>query len=219
MKDIKDIRRANFRKIAAKHKTQITLAAALGVSPGYVSQLLKDPWKKGSSNIGEDVARKFEKVLNLGRLALDADTDTDSDHWEQIVESGIFLRKACIMSWTQEENDIEAFVSEGEDVSCPSQHGRRTYALRVKGDAMQTTTAGQLSFTPGMLIFIDPDKEVADGSKVIAKRKDNPHLIFREYREDAGRRLLKPLNQQYPMQEIGDDIMLCGVAVSLSMDI
>jgi SOS-response transcriptional repressor LexA len=71
----------------------------------------------------------------------------------------------------------------------------------------------QFSYPEGAYIFVDPDLEATSGSRVIAKMPGNNEFIFKEYREEDGKRYLKPLNPQYPICEMDDQTEICGVVV------
>jgi SOS-response transcriptional repressor LexA len=91
---------------------------------------------------------------------------------------------------------------------------QHTYALRVRGDSM-TNPAGDPSFPDGAIIVIEPDAidEPAKmiGSFVIVKRASDEEATFKQMVKDAGRYYLKPLNPRYPMLELRDDDVLCGL--------
>jgi SOS-response transcriptional repressor LexA len=96
---------------------------------------------------------------------------------------------------------------------CTSQHGPHTYALRVRGDSMTSPYPGQRTYIDGSIIFVDPDRVLTNGCRVIAKLSDAEEATFKEYQEDSGKRYLKPLNPQYQMQEITDETRICGVII------
>lgn len=97
-------------------------------------------------------------------------------------------------------------------------HSPHTYVLRVQGDSMVSPYPGQRTYLPGCLIFVDPERSVTNGCRVIAKLPDQDAATFKCYTEDGGRRYLKPLNPQYPTIEMTPDIQICGVVVSMSLD-
>jgi SOS-response transcriptional repressor LexA len=123
-----------------------------------------------------------------------------------------------LISWVKAGNWCEAIdlfnVGDAEDwLPCPVSHGPHTYCLRVCGDSMTNTIPGQKSYPEGTIIFVDPDRPVTNGCRVIAKIPGANEATFKEYREDSGKRYLKPLNQHYQMQEITDGVILCGVVI------
>ncbi len=72
-------RRHNLREIRTQYPDQKDLAEALDMSTAYLSQLLMDPDKKGSRNIGEKKAREIEAILKLPAFSLDAIADQVND--------------------------------------------------------------------------------------------------------------------------------------------
>lgn len=93
------------------------------------------------------------------------------------------------------------------------QFGSHTYALRVMGDSMVSPIPGARSYPPGIIIFVDPDKSVENGSRVVARIHDDEAATFKVYSEDAGKRYLRPLNPQYPTIEMTTEMHICGVVV------
>lgn len=61
MPTIKETRRANFRALLARYEKQVEFAELCNLSPGHVSQMAN-----GHRNIGDTVARRIERKLNLG---------------------------------------------------------------------------------------------------------------------------------------------------------
>jgi SOS-response transcriptional repressor LexA len=125
-----------------------------------------------------------------------------------------------LISWVQ-AGDFQSAVDnlhpgdadEWAETTVPIQ--RHTYALRVNGDSM-TSTTGEPSFPHGCVIIIEPDAidavERMVGRFVIVKRTDHGgEATFKQLVKDAGRFYLKPLNPQYQMMELEADDVFCGV--------
>jgi SOS-response transcriptional repressor LexA len=135
------------------------------------------------------------------------------------IEPGPDIRGSVpLISWVRAGSWCEAIdLYEPGDADhwlpCPVAHGPHTYCLRIKGDSMTNTTPGQRSYPEGMIIFVDPDRPVTNGCRVIAKLPDCEEVTFKEYREDSGKRFLMPLNRQYDKFEITEDTRLCGVVI------
>jgi len=100
-----------------------------------------------------------------------------------------------------------------EWIPCPVAHGPHAYALRVQGDSMTSPYAGQRSYPAGTIIFVDPDKSVINGSRVIAKDPETGNVTFKVYSEDGGRRFLKPINPTFPSIPITGNLHICGVVI------
>lgn len=101
---------------------------------------------------------------------------------------------------------------------CPKKLGPHAYALRVEGDLMVSPYPGMRSYPPGTIIYVDPDREVINGSRVIAKIPDEETATFKVYVEEGAKRWLKPLNPQYPLVEMTEGMQLCGVVSGGSWD-
>jgi len=67
----------------------------------------------------------------------------------------------------------------------------------------------RLSDPEGMIIYVDPDKPVTTGSRVVARA--NGEYTFKTYVEDSGRKYLKPINPTYDKIDITEDVHICGV--------
>jgi SOS-response transcriptional repressor LexA len=91
--------------------------------------------------------------------------------------------------------------------------GPHTYALRVIGDSMTSPIPQERSYPSGSVVIVDPDKPVFNGSKVIAKIPGDDEVTFKVFKKDAGRRYLVPLNSQYPVIEMSEDMIICGVVI------
>jgi SOS-response transcriptional repressor LexA len=230
MKDMTEIRRINFQEAVARFPSQEAIAERLDVTPGYISQLVT-----GYRTIGEKTARKFELKLGMKPYTLDKEPDdsgvNDANKGEYIAKvinlpnlsPGPNIRgKVPLISWVKAGEWCEAIdlysVGDAEDwLPCPAAHGPHTYCLRVKGDSMTNTIPGQKSYPEGTIIFVDPDHPVTNGCRVVAKIYGVNETTFKEYREDGGKRFLKPLNQQYQMLEITDEVIICGVVIFAGM--
>ena len=121
------------------------------------------------------------------------------------------------VSWVQVGEFCGSEVLEPYEVEewlpCPANASLRTFGLVVKGDSMTSPHAGERSYPEGIVIFVDPEKEVVHGSRVIAMIEGSTEATFKSYTEDAGARYLKPINPQYPIREIGPGITICGVVI------
>jgi len=97
-------------------------------------------------------------------------------------------------------------------IFCPIPIGRNGFALKVEGESMLSFGATR-SYPVGCLIFVDPDVEISPGDAVVAKLPLSTKGTFKILVEDAGRRYLQPLNPQYPMIEVTEDIEIRGKVI------
>ena len=98
-----------------------------------------------------------------------------------------------------------------EYLPAPPGAGPRTVALTVEGDSMTSPHPNSRSYPAGSIIFIDPEKDISAGQRVVARINDE--YTFKCLVEDAGKRYLKPLNPQYPTIELTENHEIVGVIV------
>lgn len=82
---------------------------------------------------------------------------------------------------------------------------REPYALRVIGDSMAP------EFWDGCIVIVEPGAHARDGSFVVIDYQGD--TLFRQLRIDGQRRVLKPLNEQYPSVEIDGEYSIRGIVV------
>ena len=92
----------------------------------------------------------------------------------------------------------------------PKGASKSTYALRVKGDSMTSPYPGSRSYPHGIIIFVDPEKEVLPGNRGVFKLPDSNEVTFKELVSDAGQLYLKPLNPQYDKIAVTQQMTACG---------
>jgi SOS-response transcriptional repressor LexA len=119
-------------------------------------------------------------------------------HWHQV------------FSWSVNMKAVSKAAIEW--LPCPTAScGPRTYALTISDDSMTNPYPGQRSYPSGTVIYVDPDKPLKPGCRVVATIADD--VVFREYRKDGGKLILKPLNPQYLPHEIDGTVQISGVVV------
>jgi SOS-response transcriptional repressor LexA len=128
-----------------------------------------------------------------------------------------------LISWVQAGAMCEAidiFQPGDSDVwlPCPTNHSKHTFALRVEGDSMVSPFPHVKSYPPGTIIFVDPDRPVYNGAKVVARVPLMNTVTFKQYSMDAGRIYLVALNPSYKPIEISEETHLCGVVIGSYME-
>ncbi|GAA5446084.1 LexA repressor [Microbulbifer sp. NBRC 101763] len=168
--------------------------------------------------INSRVARAIEDGLQLPLGSLDHDKAAEKAGALSNVSPGPRIQgRVPLISWVQAGEFCESIdifePGDAEDwIPCPAKHSDRTYALRVNGDSMTSPYPGQKSYPEGTIIFVDPDKALINGCRVIAKL--NGEVTFKTYAEDMGHIYLRPINPTYsPMDVTGKDISFCGVII------
>lgn len=121
-----------------------------------------------------------------------------------------------LISWVQAGHWQEAIdnLQPGEGAQVPTTYRVRphTYALRVRGDSMEP------KFPNGAIIIVEPGEHPEHGAYVIV-RQNGDEATFKQLIQDGGRYFLKPLNPRYPIMEMAQDAVFCGVVKRLEMDV
>lgn len=223
--------------IAAKFAKRINKDAS------YIRRCTYEEGKSGKKNISDEVIIPILNTFNLPPGWMDtkqwlsgvaspesARIEWNSDYVENApakiidvdhdnVDVGPSIRgKVPLISSVQAGLWCEAIdnyhVGDHEDLlDCPKSCGKNAYALRVKGDSMTNPIPGGKTYPEGTIIFVDPSQSITSGCRVIAKLPYSNEATFKEYREEDGKRWLKPLNPTYDKIEVTAEIRLCGVVI------
>lgn len=193
--------------------TQAALADAVGIKQASISEL--ETGKSLSSTYNATIAKAcgVDPVwLETGRGRM---LPSESN-----VEPGPDIKgRVPLISWVQagswcEVEDLYAVGDAEEWLPCPTSHGERTYALRVRGESMFNPHERR-SFRDGDIIYVDPDKQAESGSAVIAKLDDSQEATFKQLVVEGEERYLKALNPNWPDQiiRINGSASICGVVI------
>lgn len=108
--------------------------------------------------------------------------------------------------------DAEAWIP------CPAPHSKNTFVLRVRGESMLDPT-GRHTFSPGDLIFVDPEKRAENGSLVVIRLEHEKEATFKKLIIDGEKRFIKAINPDWPnpIQEITEEAIICGVVICKSV--
>ena len=180
----------------------VRIAAGLGVSPVDLLALASDPAAQRELIVeGNMPIELFAKEGNIAPYAA--------------AERGLVPLISWVSAGEMEEAiDIYAVGDAEEWVSCPVPHyGRNTFALTVSGDSMTAPYPGAKSYPNGCTIYVDPDQSPRPGQRVVAKNIEENSATFKVYVEDMGKKLLKPINPQYPIVEMTHKFIIIGVVI------
>lgn len=191
--------------------TQELLARKLGITRGavthYITGRRQPPLKqfqKLAAILKVDPAWLLYGAQNEAKPILTEKKSKPAKHpipilsWEQIAE---FTNLTVL-----EKNEVTEFVPNFY-LDQPN-----WFALRVQGDSMTNSNSNK-SFHDGDIIIIDPMRKPSHGSFVIALPHKSKIATFKQLVIDGGMKFLKPLNQQYPIQQIEESTHICGVVV------
>ncbi|MGX8939310.1 LexA family protein [Symbiopectobacterium sp. Eva_TO] len=199
MKTNDEIRRDNARKLRDSVGGNNSFATFIDRESTQVSRIIgKNPTKK----IGDDLARHIEKCFSLGVGWLDSEHQVSAHvAVNNISETNLAIRMVPLISWVQAGSWSSIQDTEEDDnflqqYPCPVPCSEMTYILRVVGDSMIE------EYSPGDMIFVDPEVEAIHGDDVIALLLDSGEATFKRLIEDSGKKYLKALNKNWPEQYI-----------------
>lgn len=215
--DIKEIRRQNLKKLRRMFGTNVEFANRLEMDPSQVWQYLADPEAKSSRPIGDRVARRVETSLNLRYGSMDTPINANQINDEAGSYSGedffsvaepsedprIAGKVPLISKVKAGEADFSANYLEPGDADewlyCNTRHSQYTYALVVDGESMESPYGK--TYPDGSIIFVDPELRggVVNGDPIVAKISGVDAVTFKILAEEDGRKFLKPLNRQHPI--------------------
>jgi SOS-response transcriptional repressor LexA len=118
-----------------------------------------------------------------------------------------------LIQWNQIKEWVEDDFAETTIFmpQCREPHSPKTYAIQVDNDSM-TAKSGNRSYPPGAIVYVDPNRDILTGSRVIVGA-DVGGCRLREYVIDGNIIYLKPLNNRYPMQEMSNENKIYGVVI------
>ncbi len=200
--------------------TQEKLAELVEVTPGGMGHWLN---KRREPTL-EQIA-KILKAVQLDKLVLHSDgtleyPDEVLGNTSTIDIQPAFTQSFPVLSSVQAGNWAEAVEPYTiEEISEWHQTTERTsghcFWLRVKGDSMTSPTG--ISFPEETLVLVDTEREIENGSFVVAKLVDVNEATFKKLVIDAGQKFLKPLNSSYPQLPINGNCKIIGVVVDAKM--
>lgn len=172
----------------------VPIALACGVDPVWLE-----------TGRGEMVLSGVAKVVAMEAMESIAEGE------EPYISGGRNAR-APLISWSDaglppeaspfKAPQVEAWVPVTRRVS------RQVFALRVGGDSME------IEFSEGDIIVVDPVVPPEHKRFVIARIAGDSVATFKQLIVDGGRKYLKPLNSRYPITELDNNSVICGVVVS-----
>src|ERR1700733_12507527 len=134
----------------------------------------------------------------------------------QALAPGPWINRVPVISWVQAGDFADAVDNlhpghADEWVGTSAPVNRHTYALRVEGDSMTSTS--EPTFPAGTVIVVEPDA-ITEPAAMVGRfiiMKHHGETTFKKLSRDGGRYYLMPLNPQYPRLDIGEDDVCCGV--------
>lgn len=197
------LRLAQAVEYAVKEKglTQTRIAELAGMAPATLSEALKDGKRAGK------FTNRIAEICGVSALWL---SDGEGGMTQNVLATNVALGRVPLVSSVAagmfaESIDLLPAGFAEEWVPCAVPVRAHTFALKVSGDSMEPR------FHEGMILIVEPELEARPGHFVIAKNSDN-EATFKQLVREGGVFYLKPLNQRYPLQPLGDGKII-GVVV------
>ncbi|ELI8162585.1 S24 family peptidase [Yersinia sp. 2105 StPb PI] len=196
------------------------LARRIGRDATYVARMLYPEGKPGRKRIGDDMMEIIEKSFNLPRGWMDGITSHQNSNVTYI-EHAKPMNSFPLISWVSAGSWLEAVEPYRKDdidiwpeTTVNASEG--SFWLRVRGDSMTSPTG--FTVPEGMIILVDPHREVSSGKLVVAKLENENEATFKQYMTDAGRKYLKALNPHHPPTIINGNCKIIGVVVDIKWE-
>lgn len=213
--DSKTIRLKNLKSLINEIGTAAALAEKINASPSQISQIVAP---KAIRSLGDALARRIEEAFRKPHGWMDQIHDQSSNLEVMDRKIGTVPLISFVSAGLFCESPDNFSPGDAEEwLPCPSAHSPRTYALRVSGDSMTSSTPGERSYPHGTIIFVDPEKAHTIGSRVIARIPGTAESTFKVYSEDMGIAYLVPINPRYPTMVMPEGTVICGVVIGSYM--
>lgn len=178
------------------------VVAFTGASKGTVSN-----WVNEISEPSGDYLIKLSKCLKSSPEWISSGDDKHFNTQSKqsfnlnVIKSIELQSYVPIISWVHagswKESDLECLDENTEYIPCHVPHSSNTYALRVQGESMQSSSGK--SYPDGMIIIVDGNQRSPEfGRRIIARLIDTNSVTFKQLASDGTRAYLKPLNSNYP---------------------
>lgn len=192
---------------------QASIAKHLKVSRAAVSMWMNGQTKEIKSKYAMPLATMLG--VNQEWLAYGKGEMLDSNIREAPAALYFSGKGVPLISWVKagdfcESSDVYEPGYAEDYLPRPKGCSDKTYALRVKGDSMTSPYPGSRSYPDGVIIYVDPAKEVLTGHRGIFRIPDSNEVTFKELVADAGDQYLKPLNPQYDKIKVTPAMVCCG---------
>lgn len=177
---------------SAHLKTQTDLARRAGMAQSTIGRILRREVDPQSGNL-ERIARAFR--VSLGQLAEVAEGAVAEPCNE--LRTLDKLSRVALVPWATAASFAKALDSPPAGSSeqwmpRPEHAGDRTFALRVRGESMES------SYQHGDIIFVDPDVAPKYGKDVVVQLDEGNEVVFKRLVVEGELMYLKHVNPYWP---------------------
>ena len=200
----------------SQRMSELGLSAAdvsrgISVTPGSVSQ-----WVNGISAPSGKNLVLLATLLKCTPEWILGNAGKNQGKSSNVASVPVSLKLVPIMTWRKAKDIIKdpSLFNQDDAVAwapCPEDIGQDAFALRVQGDSMVSPFMGERSYTENTVIFVDPNRSPVVGNRVLASIPESEEAVFRVYVADSGKYFLKPINTQYAMREVDEEVVVYAV--------
>ncbi len=201
--------------------SQEKFADELGKSQGAISHYLN-----GTNALNLEIAAYFANKLEVTITDFSPTLDKQAKQLLTavygkniaLVEKPDTHKQYPLLDWAEagnwcEEPVLHYSIKQQYDSTVECSH--HAFWLEVKNDAMASPNG--ISIPQGMIILVDPEVKPLANKLVIAKLEGEEKLTFKQLITEGYDTYLKPLNPQYSMIPLSDNIHILGVVVEARM--
>ncbi|PHM61142.1 LexA family protein [Xenorhabdus ishibashii] len=199
--------------------SQETLAEEIGKTQSAISHYLN-----GINALNLEIAVYFAQKLEVQIADFSPSLDKQARKLVTVLygDNATFAsyrlsHKYPLLDWANTGNWFEELtpkyqtnrIEKGYETS--AECSQRAFWLEVKGDSMVSPNG--LSIPQGMIILVDPEVKPTPNNLVVAKLDGEKELTFKQLITEGYDKFLKPLNPQYNMIPINNQVHIIGVVV------
>jgi SOS-response transcriptional repressor LexA len=198
----------------AANLTQEQLGAAIGVTKSAVSH-----WETGNvSDIRGDLLLRAATTLGVEPEWLRNGAGPRSAVRANFADVSSAIRRVPLISWTTAGTWADVCDSyapgDGERmVETTARVSSTAFALRCIGDSMEPTIPN------GSVLIVDPNADPLPNRIVVVRQNHDAEATCKRLVRDGSKLYLKPDNPRYPILELRDDAVICGVVRQYMKDL
>lgn len=179
-------------------RTQTALAKRSGIAQSTIGRILRGEVNPQSGNL-ERIAMTFG--LSLAELAQMGQEGGPPAEPIDVLKAVERSTRVALISWDQASSFAGSLNNSQPGVDKdwmprPKQAGARTFALQVRGEAMEP------DYQHGDIIFVDRDVASEHAKDVVVRLADRGEVAFRRMVVDGKLAYLRPLNSNWPCKII-----------------
>lgn len=216
MRKIEQIRNENLKLLIKESGGVNAFALKIGRSQAQVSQWANNSVNSETGkprNISSRSCRLIEQLFNLPEGWFDIASHSNVDPAPEAHGKVPVISWVTAGKWAEVIDMYQPGVAD-EWLPCMKNHSDRTFALRVKGISMYNPT-GKHTYSDGDIIFVDPDREAINGSRVVVRLEDSKEATFKQLVIEGDKKYLMALNPSWPEKfiPVDENATICGVVI------